>query len=366
MLKEVTFSNLYTFVDTQTIQFNSDSMLYSIYGPNCSGKSKLLSVIGSFMHSLWNKPNYNHLHNIINKTTGSQVIPFAFTFTFNQSEYTFTGKIDLAIDKYKYQKLQNNSTNQCLFEYHQENLISDVLLPKQIESLLNFNISKNGICYYIHNLEYTKEVEELQSIRNRASKQDYITIIPEELNNNKSLISHALQILRKYDPNLIDIKFISSLDHLDYKVQGTPVELSDPYFNHTYDLELVFEYENYSLGLFDQPSGIQNIFELSVELFITKDDNYFLPRIVDDISSSLDNQLFNDFLDLYLKYANRQIIFATHNDLILRDKILPKESIIFTNKVHNVSTVKKLSEFKRIRIDNRHNWQNMYHNGKFK
>lgn len=102
------------------------------------------------------------------------------------------------------------------------------------------------------------------------------------------------------------------------------------------------------------------IFDLCTVLYAADVDEYFVPRLIDEMSTSLSSDTFFSILSEFVNQTNRQLVFTTNNQLILENKTLPKESIIFVEKTDNDSVVSKLSDYKFVRNDKRHNWRKLY------
>lgn len=363
MLKSIEFSNIYNFIEKQRIEFNSKSNAYVIIGNNASGKTNLLDIIDNVGHSLYRKPNYTYLRSVINQNSGSKIMSFTSQFILNDIDYKFEFTVDVWRECYISQSLVDEKANKVLFDYQNDILTSDVLSNDHIAALMAFNIKKNGILVYVGELDGGADTDQLRGVRKCAKYQDYIEF---ELNNPETIASiknKMIELLNSLDIDVRDIHILSSEGKFKKIIQERIIDkkgLAGIKFNQ--QLEVHFEYDNYKQNIKDESRGTIKIFDLCTVLYAADGDAYFVPRLIDEMSTSLSSNSFFHILNEFVNQTNRQLVFTTNNQLVLENKTLPKESIIFVEKTNNGSVVSKLSDYKFVRNDKRHNWRKLYGN----
>ncbi len=363
MIHKICFSNLYNYNQPVEIKFNSSSNIYSIHGHACSGKTNLLHILEIITHVFWDVPNYENLHRIVNLDSNSTIITMEIELTFNDIRYVFYGEIDLKFDCFIKQSFKTKDSKRYIFKWNNGILHSDFFSNAQIAAIQTFEYKKNGIFPYVDSLDDGNRIEELKALKAVGSKQDYLDL--KSLFSTSSEVKKITNMMRVIDPTLKSITIFNC--DLDYqKVQGSPTELSNPKINHSLDLNVSFDYDNYKCSFNQQSHGFRKYFKLCIELLATTKQTYFQPRFIDNLSSYIDDQLLKQILELYGLEYNRQLIFTSYKSTILDSKLLPKESIIIVNKNEIGSTIFKLSDYKGLRTSDRHNWKRMYEQGKFK
>lgn len=363
MLKSIEFSNIYNFIEPQRIEFNSKSNAYVILGDNATGKTNLLDIIDNVGHSLYRKPNYKHLQNVVNRNSGNSEIMFKSEFTLNNNQYQYEYKIDTNQECYTKQQLIDAGNNKLLFKYENSKITSDVLSEEHIMALSAFNIKKNGILVYVGELDGGIDTDQLRGVRKCAKYQDYIEFKFNDLETMDAIKSKTVNLLNRLDIDVRNIDIRANKGTIKKVIQERIVDkqgTSSIKYNQQIDVH--FQYDNYKRNIKDESRGTIKLFDLCTELYATNNDDYFVPRLIDEMSTSLSSNSFFYMLDEFITSTNRQLVFTTNNQLVLENKTLPKESVIFVEKITNGSVVTKLSDYKFVRNDSRHNWRKLYDN----
>ncbi len=361
MLKSVEFSNIYNFIDPQRIEFNSKSNAYVIMGDNATGKTNLLDIIDNVGHSLYRKPNYKHLQSVVNRNSGSSEIMFKSEFTLNNNQYQFEYKIDIDQKCYIKQQLIDTGNNKVLFNYENSKLTSDVLSEEHITALSAFNIKKNGILVYVGELDGGIDTDQLRGVRRCAKYQDYIEFKLNDVETMDAIKLKVVNLFNKLDIDVRNIDIRANDGTIKKVLQERIIDkkgMSSIKYNQQIDVQ--FQYDNYKQSIKDESRGTIKLFDLCTELYAANTDEYFVPRLIDEMSTSLSSNSFFYILDEFITSTNRQLVFTTNNQLVLENKTLPKESVIFVEKTDNGSVVSKLSDYKFVRNDKRHNWRKLY------
>lgn len=364
MLKSISFSNLFTFATKQTVRFDSDSKIYAIMGPNASGKSCLLDIIECVTNSLWKKPCYKQLRKIVNHNTASDIIWAECEFEYKGNEYSYTIEIDTINERYTYQALKSQSEQIIIFEFNGEEIKSEMLEQHHLDLLHTLNIYKYGIFSYVDLLGDDSKISVIKGLRNLAEIQDYVEIHAELLEPKQ--LERIVQFLNTCDIPVRKIEAVPFELQIQKKVQATRQDRQDTSSSSTKKkYQITFTYDNYTINLEEESRGVIWLFDFCLEVLVYNAQTYFFPRVMDDLDAHLHNKLFAHVIDSYAKQVKRQLIFTTQSQYILEHKLLPKESVIVVEKESVNSSIHKLSDIKSLRSDSRHNWYNLYNQGKF-
>lgn len=363
MLKSIKFRNIYNFIEEQNIAFNSSSSAYVIYGNNAVGKTYLLDIIENVSQALYRKPDYENLKKVINYRNQNETIMFGATFEFAKVEYEFYYELDVMKQQYLRQKLTDKTNSRLLFDYQCGVIKSDLLTTEHIGALRLFNIMQNGVLFYIPELDDDAVTTQIKNVVCTAKTQDYIEISIGDLQTDSKVLEKIIGVFNHLDIEIKDINIYSGEDKYKKQIQQRIIDRKNQANIDKYQgIEANFDYGNYVESINVQSPGTLKIFDLCLELFGASDESYFVPRLIDEMGASLADDSFSFILNEFLKKANRQLIFTTNNQLILERKLLPKESIILIEKTENGSCISKLSDYKFVRNDNRHNWKKLYNN----
>lgn len=361
MLKNIEFSNVYNFIAPQRIEFNSKSNAYVIMGDNATGKTNLLDIIDNVGHCLYRKPNYKYLQSVVNRNSGKSEIMFGSEFTLNDKEYKFKYIVDINQKCYLKQMLIDAKANKVLFDYENGELTSDILSEEHISALKAFNIKTNGILVYVYELYGGEDIDQLRDVRKSAQNQDYIEYKLRDAQKVEAVKEKVVSLFNKLDIDVRQIEIMANKDTVKKLIQERIIDRKESSsIKDNKQIDVYFQYDNYKQNIKDESRGTIKLFDLCTELYATDSDDYFVPRLIDEMSTSLSSNSFFHVLDEFMTSTNRQLVFTTNNQLVLENKTLPKESIIFVEKTDNGSVVSKLSDYKFVRNDKRHNWRKLY------
>lgn len=361
-LKSIKFSNIYNFIEEQEIIFDSKCNTYVIIGNNATGKTNLLDIIENASHSMYRKPDFKNLQRIRNMNSDSSLINFASQFILKGIEYCYSYEIDIEKKCYTKQRLVDLTDSKLLFDYNNGVLTSDVLSPTHILGLSAFNIKANGVMVYVNELDEAEDTVLVQRVRKYAKLQDYIEF---ELDNfkNSNIKENMIKTLNDLDIDVRDIKIRYPENMFKKKIQNRIVERrKNNSIKYNNDLEVILIYDNYEANIKNESKGTVKVFDLCLELYAANSDQFFVPRLIDEMSTSLSSEAFFFILNEFIERTNRQLVFTTNNQILLENKTLPKESVIFVEKTDNGSMISKLSDYKFVRNDKRHNWRKLYNN----
>lgn len=361
VLKSIEFSNIYNFIEPQRIEFNSKSDAYVIMGDNATGKTNLLDIIDNVGHALYRKPNYKHLQTVVNRNSGSSIIMFGSEFTLNKEEYKFKFIVDVEQKCYLKQTLIDTRSNKVLFDYDNGELTSDVLSDEHITALKAFNIKTNGIFVYVGELDGGEDTDQLRGVRKCAKYQDFIEFKLNDVETMDAMKEKVVSLFNKLDIDVRQIEILANEETVKKVIQERIIDKKGTSsIKYNKQIDVYFHYDNYKQNIIDESRGTIKLFDLCTELYAANSDDYFVPRLIDEMSTSLSSNSFFHVLDEFITSTNRQLVFTTNNQLVLENKTLPKESVIFVEKTDKGSVVSKLSDYKFVRNDKRHNWRKLY------
>ncbi len=361
MIKEISFNNIYNFDKKQTIKFDSNSHVYAIFGDNGSGKTNLLDIIENSTHSLYQRVNYESVKTIVNKNSDNRVFTSTTKFIVGDNQFEFSYGIDTENECYVKQCLREITNNKLYFLYENNLITSNVLSERHKQALYGYDIKHNGIMVYISELDDDEDTLPIKEIYNLARVQDYIEVEVNNFENDSEVKKKIIETFNYLNIDIRDIVIYSSKDKVKKKIQNRIVDRRmNRNISDSEQFEVWFVYDKYKEHISESSRGTRKIFDLCLELYAVNSDNYFAPRVIDEMSTSLSSAAFFYILDKFINETNRQLVFSTNNLMVLENKTLPKESIIFTNKHNTNYTITKLSDYKDVRNDKRHNWRKKY------
>lgn len=360
MLKSIQFENIYNFIEPQTIHFDSKCSTYVILGNNATGKTNLLDIIDNVGHSLHRKPSFTNLRRCANKNSGSDIIKLSYVFTLLGTDFTFGFEIDTVKEEYVKQYLIETNTNKILFKYQNDEIISDILDDRHIKALYAFNIKRKGIMFYVTELEDDEVTRIFKGIRKCAKYQDYIQLQIGNPDVMQTTTERTTKMLNELGIDVRNITVKSNKDVHKAVIQNRIVDKRKKVFEKKDVVDVTLHYDNYSEKLKYESRGVIKLIDICAALYTPNSDDYFVPRLIDEMSTSLSSEAFFHILNEFIENTSRQLVFTTNNLLLLENKTLPKESIIFVEKTDNGSVITKLSDYKFVRNDKRHNWRKLY------
>lgn len=376
MIKKLYFKNFYSFKTEQFIEFNSESNVYVIYGKNAAGKTNLLGIINYIKSSIVDPIDFEALKRAKNAfSNDNPVVEAAFIVSIDEKQYYYGINVNTENKCIETQELFELDTNENkieeIFSFNNEQVSSTLLNTEQLSILNNYNIMKHGVFKYIEELKESTGVKAIKGFQEYFNHHLSMEDALEELNNNKDFRNEVIEEIKKIDIGINDIKIEDISDKI-VKLQDQIKD--DEEFNKDTKNKILEKLDNISkykltsihdnnieLDFSLESLGTHKYFNKLMEyLLFTKIDNKII--IEDELESSFHEDVFKQFIKFYQANFKSQLIFTTHSQLILEEKLLPKESIIIIDRKENDSVVYKLSDFKDIRSDNRHNWKKIYNN----
>ena len=344
-----------TFEQTNIIHSGKIKLLKTaaIFGPNASGKSNILlalfqfreMVLHSFERSLANKLYYNPFK-LSNLTDGiptcmectflieNEIYKYGFEYNTERitSEWLIKENYNVTLFKRSYNKIQE--FGEQIIQSHNQFLESTSELKDQTNSrclhlsLLALNkgeLSKKIVNFFENmyistgftgskNIEFTGDL-----IRNNIGAKYVIQELVQF--SDSSIKDLSVQNQKNSSKVEDDFKYIT----IHYKEY-----LED---NKKTNIPIIFE-------LSDESLGTQNIFGLAGPIVATLEKGGTL--IIDEFDSSIHHQLCHFIIEIFYssKYNpnNAQLIFTTHDLILMDEKLFRRDQIYFTQKTKNNNT----------------------------
>lgn len=354
-----------------------------IIGPNASGKSAILRALTVF---LW------FMENSFEKSEMDEQIPIMkhklaedkltkFELIFEQNDQLFELKLELGNNKVLYETLGIKKKKGFTFIYKVENVNDEVKIT--YNSRLNF-----------------KEISTLEKDRflgkqNKSTffsfliKSNYLVqfnlskILPRKSSNLKEMgndtndhIRKGILISHRFEKHPEEMNFAKPyLNNFDLGITNISIKDSSAILHITDNDKPAGEFnllslthgttdEQFKIDIFNESEGtVESIFLLSKIFWILQKGGVL---ILDEIEESLHPDICRKLIDLFankeLNSYNAQLIFSTHQHILLNDRL--KSQIFLTEKNNKVDTeLYRLDDIEGIRNDS--NFYKGYRRGEY-
>ena len=394
MILEFSIANTFSISEKQTISFEAvinDSetdarhyvecggkkilKLACIYGANAAGKTKMLEALQFYISFLLS----SFIELEPNEDIG--VVPFKFDphFQNRSSEFElifyikdtetaqyirYDYNLQLTTEKVLYESLfyAPKGQKKRIFERSESNKIkwgNDVIGTKKIIEEMtrpNCSVISTGaqIQHPVLKLFYDHLYYSFRGMIQPASSEnlsDYIFNKVEKDSDFKSLLTNLLSISGIGTIN--DIQIISR-DIPDILVKQFPVEIQKEIEETNWKVRRVMlnhKYNNsdYSLPLSMESAGTKKLMELSLPLYDLIVSKSIV--LIDELESSLHQELVELFLDLFLEISDHsQLLFTTHNQDLLDSGLLRDDEVWFCYKTMEGNSVyNSITDYKGVR-----------------
>ena len=394
MILEFSITNTFSISEKQTISFEAvtndtetDARHYvecgdkkilklaCIYGANAAGKTKMLKALHFYMDFMLRsftklEPNEN-----------IRVIPFKFNpdFQNNPSEFElilylkeiedrhyirYDYNLQLTKEKVVYESLfyAPKGQKKLIFERSKDNKIkwgSDVTGAKKIiEDMARPNCSIISVGaqtqHPVLKFFYDNVYHSFKGMIHPLSSDDLSSYIFRKVEKDASFKKILTNLLSASDIGVInDIRVIAEdipetvISQLPIEVQEQIVKhkgkLRTPILNHSYNDN------NYLLPLSMESAGTKKLMQLSLPLYDLIVSKSIV--LIDELESSLHQELIELFLELFLEASdNSQLLFTTHNQDLLDSGLLRDDEVWFCYKTRNGNSVyNSITDYKGIR-----------------
>lgn len=338
----------------------NESLLKSvaIYGPNASGKSNILKafvvfrmmILESMLRSNITADLPNEYFKLSLETEGE---PSFFEMAFLLDGEVFYYGFEIDKKKICAEWLRQKKGNKALFERKEQNITSNknyfheataVLKKQTTERVLFLSVlaSNNGsiskrIIQFVQKINYISGTQ----------RGDTLNFSFDHFLNNPKIAEKMKALILKADFGVVDIKASEKMilakqaqnipdkfKQMLFKEDSKIAERSIKFLHKKYD-ENEKEIENESLDFFAEESeGTQQMFALSAPLIDTLENGKIL--FIDEIDASLHPILCQYLISIFNSKEknpnNAQLIFTTHDVSLLKEELLRRDQIYFTDK----------------------------------
>lgn len=367
MIKHIIFSNLYSFEGEHQISFQDGINI--IYGKNSAGKSNILNAIEIWKSTFTGHFDYRLVKNVVNKQSKSDTISLGLMYEINGEEWVYD---------FVYNVIERRFISETL--YHNRKIVIDIeggkimtsTISKAVQNALaGYNISGKGFNVFMS--ELNSECEVVDSILKQHNFFDINLdneVIIEKVYGDKDIKSIIRDEISSIDIAVKDFKIIDKRDFIkgfaqDLKERGEDIEMIERFVSSLNPFDIRFVHNNFTLSLKNESNGTNQYFNLITKQLVM---NKYANNIVflnDELGNHLSDELLLKYVNFFSQNINGQLIATTHNLILLEKKIVDKANIIFIDKVKDVSTISRLSDYKGVRSDSRQNWRKMYESGRF-
>ncbi len=351
----------------------------SMFGPNASGKSNFMraftAAIMMVRNSNINQPGTKNVYYdpfaFENKTDKKDdLIEFEFIILIDSVKYIYSFAYDET--KIVSEKLVAYYSQKPTTVFARENVNEYKFITedqKQLTEILKKNTDNKLFLSTATNWNYskTKPVFDwfMEGIDTYSSFEHLPNTPSDSLmsykRDDKDLKEFALKVLKEADFQITDYSIKVHEVQVDAARIGGPAGVLVPIQQLEVQMKHEIENENgeiqeYSLNLLKESNGTQNIFHLIPKLKRAFDCNRVL--VVDEIEKSLHPSIIEYIIKLFndkeINKYNSQLIFSTHNLLLLNSNKLRRDQYWFADKDYKtgISEIYSLDEFK-IRKDDR-------------
>mgnify|MGYP003376874650 CR=1 FL=1 len=316
----------------------------AVYGANASGKSNLLRSFAMM--------RYNVILSMFSEKKLSFRIPFLYdenrienteyevVFAKNDIEYQYGMEVNdyEVIEEWLYErKLSKNKTKSKLIFYRN---VESINYDKKYEKLNNYNefIKNNN---FVISFFGEKEIEYVQAFKDVYDFfQDALyTIVPtvgkiennnyilEYYYNDKKCFENCKKFLKEFDPSIQDINILYDEAEKKYSV--------------------IIKRLNEWLPISFESDGTKKMFYLFINVYRVLNNGGVL--VADELDCQLHPLLFRKIVRQFNgpeNSKNAQIIFTSHNLIVLDNKELRRDEIWFTEKNNATTSLMSLAEFK--------------------
>ncbi|MGL4588658.1 MAG: AAA family ATPase [Mycoplasmatales bacterium] len=369
MIKKISFENILTFKEKQFIEFNLKEPINVIYGKNAAGKTNFLTVLRLLQKAITVGVNAKTANNLGCKFSDSSIIFIEVLLEINANEINYGFEFCTEEEKYLNEILIID--NQLIFESTASTIHSDVLTTEQVSILKNYDFSNQGVMKFItdlntEDLHIRKVLELKQYFQLELKKQEHFKY----LLNNPKLLEEVIGEMKKIDVDVDDIIIRDNSNSMleiqkEITEQGNiPNEVIEKIISdNIYQIYFVHEGIEIELGM--ESTGTRQYFEMVVSTIVGQAQHGEYIHDYDEIEKHFHDELLKSFFEFFKEKIKGQLICTTHNQMILDEKLIGKENILFVDKNKNSSEIYRLSSFEGIRGDNRHNWKKLYNDDRF-
>lgn len=340
------------------------SKLGVIYGPNASGKSNILKALYWLFQFVTNE-------DLRKQSLGTGLIPFkmdkesrnehsfmSIIFYIDDSRYEYSIELDTERVYHEDMYYYPNSRKALIYErtWNTEKKSSSVTFGPLLKltatqklfiesncvanatvlsTYQNSNVDRNNMLDGI--LNYMK----MQVLASLDSKSDIISFANEIIKEVQGSKPFIREMLVQADFNITDMYLKKKENHERTIMMTKKVESDELILETDPQDDLFFTHQTpfYTgdMNNAEESEGTLRMYGLSAVLFLLIMQNQIL--LGDEMENSLHYDLFTHFIKTFLVNSERgQMIFSTHNLMLLDEEFIRRDMVYFTNKNEAGST----------------------------
>jgi uncharacterized protein len=330
----------------------------AIYGPNASGKSNILKafavfhkmILESMLRSNMNIDLPNEYFKLNSETENK---PSFFEMKFLISDTVFVYGFEINKKKVCAEWLKQEKGNKILFERIEQEIRSNKNYFQEATAALKKQTAERVLFLSIlaaNNGEISKRIVDFVhkiNIISGAQRGNTLDFSFGQFLNNLKISERMKEFVLKADFGVVDIKANEKMI-LAKQIQNIPDKFKEALFKEDSKIaerSLKFLHKKYNnnkeeagnepLDFFAEESdGTQQMFALSAPFIDTLENGKVL--FIDEIDASLHPLLCQYLISLFnskeKNTKNAQLIFTTHDISLLKEELLRRDQIYFTDK----------------------------------
>ncbi len=377
--------------DTNVAKIDDLRLLKSvaIFGSNASGKTNLLDSIEFLNYLLMNGISENGLRNLptfkLDIESRNKPIRFEITFLLNKIQHRYELEISNKGIIYEALYFYPKRYESLYFEIIDDKIIkTGVYFKEKIHNLIKPDKQKPFLSILaqksINGFDWAKEVYDCITTYTLQLLPDEVfkSFLEHELLGKDSFLNTKLiiELIKNADIGINDIA-IKELDEADEildainneakneKDDEYSIKKTETYFYHSVFRDKEEQNEKQPFSINQESAGTIKLFSMLYPILLTLQTGgiLYIDEIENSLHSSICKSIISWFNNKEINKSNAQIIFTSHNLLLMRSELFRRDQIYFTEKdKYGVSTLYSLYDFN---VGKDYNYVNNYLAGRF-
>ena len=368
-------------LESNTFSINKEKALKSIvlYGANASGKSNIIEAIRFCCAMVYNSHNHNQDANFNFK-------PFKFNKSLKPSEFSINFILEEIEYEYSFSLLNNEIITESLYYYPKDRKakiferdetlgitkkekysFTNRFVPRALDVAEN---TSNKTLYISRASQMDREIG--KKVFNFFNSQFILNYIPRDVNDIVNILKtkkeFILNGLQEADIDIVDIDYeLKEVEEKSFIIDTLKKELvKEGYETKKVPIINIFTYHKpnpkIAFNWMEESGGTRKLFDVLVRFADILENGKTI--IIDELGEKLHPALMRYIVKMFHKSEQAQIIFATHNTIILDFDLMRKDQIYFVEKDEmGASELYSLFDFKDFRENM--NPEISYLNGRF-
>lgn len=351
-----------------------------LFGANASGKSNFISILAAFRYYLFVKGKNKFRNDDFRFSDEKKYTKMEINILINEKIYNYILELDFKnkvivseifyiIDERKDVPVYKRENSKIIF--YDKKIFSDY---ETTIKFINENLNdSDSILTRLSEYRKPEEIENfIEYLDNMMIWNSEISIreIGKLFYENKKSKKNFIDYLKKFGFSIDDIeitkekedenilKIIENVKSSFTGKEGNKIEM--PEIDYKYNLKFIYKKnknESYSLNLSEQSTGTQKMIKLFLPIYNVLSNGGIL--IIDELDESLHYKLIYDIIKMFnsvnVNKKNAQIIFTTHNLLLLDLNIFRRDQIWFVEnkEIFKGTELYSLSDINGVRKDSK-------------